>query len=72
MSKYSKDDFEFEQNKAAILAMNGPQKKNASVWDFEIEAHRKKQKLDRFLIFGAFCGILSLIGTVVILYQMSL
>lgn len=72
MSKYLQEDLEFERNKAAILALSGTQNKNASLWDFEIEAHRKRKKLDRFLIFGAFCGILSLIGTLYILYQMYL
>lgn len=72
MAKYSKEELEFEQNKAAILGFRDEKKKQHSVWDFEIEAHRKRKKMDRFLMFGAFCGILSLIGTLFIIYQIKI
>ena len=72
MGKYSQDDIEFEQSKADILKLRSTKTEHQSVWDFEIDAHRKRQKLDRFLMFGAFCGILSLIGTLYIIYQLTI
>lgn len=69
MAKLAQADLEFERNKAAILEMNACKGKHPSVWDFEIDAHRKRQKLDRFLMFGAFCGIFSLIGTLYMIYN---
>ncbi len=34
-----------------------------AVWEYEIIEHRKKKNRERFMIFGAACGVLSLILT---------
>lgn len=62
MGKYSKEDYEFERNKQAILELRkqkAPVKEqNGSVWEFELNEYRRRKKQDRFLVFGAVCGIL--------------
>lgn len=73
MGKYSKEDYEFEKNKQALLSLaksNGsykPKEAHERVSDFEIRAHRHQKKRDRFLLFGGVCGIISLIITVILL-----
>lgn len=32
-----------------------------SVWEYEIIEHRKKKNKDKFMMFGATCGLISLI-----------
>lgn len=66
MGKYSKEDYEFEKNKQEILKLTQTrhsikQEEHASVWEFEIEEHRKRKRKDKFMIFGASCGILSML-----------
>ena len=72
MDFYAGEQDEFEKNKAEILKMtlSAREKKHSSVRDFEIEAYRRRKKTDRFLIFGALCGILSLIGMLILSYYL--
>ncbi len=77
MSKYSKEDYEFERNKQEILQLtqNRSQLKKESsnsVWEFEIKEHRKRKRKEKFMMFGASCGILSMLYLVVttILYYL--
>lgn len=68
------EDLEFERSRMEILKMTG---KNVSeyqtsskkrAWEYEIEEYRKRKKLNKFLIFGAICGIVSLILTLTLNY----
>lgn len=70
MGKYSKEDYEFERSKQEILNLtqNRGQLKeeaHASVWEFEIKEHRKRKRKEKFMMFGASCGILSVLYTIV-------
>ncbi|MBI9013929.1 MAG: hypothetical protein JEZ08_16965 [Clostridiales bacterium] len=65
MGKYSKEDYEFEKNKQEILKLTQnrhamKKEEHASVWEFEIEEHRKRKRKEKFMMFGAGCGILSM------------
>lgn len=66
MGKYSKDDYEFEKNRQAILQLTQnkqtlkPDDAHKSLWEYEITEHRIRKKREKFLAFGAYCGILSL------------
>lgn len=35
-------------------------------WEFEILEYRRKKRIEKFLVFGATCGVLSLIITVTV------
>lgn len=66
MGKYSKEDYEFERNKQAILALTNKkevqaQSRRQAVWEYELNEYRRRKKQDRFLFFGACCGVLSFI-----------
>lgn len=64
MGKYSKEDYEFERSKQEILALTQrqvPKEEHSTLWAFEIEEHRKRKKKEKFMMFGAVCGILSII-----------
>lgn len=64
MGKYSKEDYEFEKNKQALLNLAKEKKQTSDhqpVWALELEAFRKQKKKERFMMFGSICGILSLI-----------
>lgn len=68
MGKYSKEDYEFERTKQEILALT--QRKvetdeKQSVWAYEIEEHRKRKKREKFMMFGAICGMISLLYIIV-------
>lgn len=70
MGKYSKEDYEFEKNKQEILQLtqnrnSQKQEEHASVWEFEIEEHRKRKSREKFMMFGASCGILSMLYIVI-------
>lgn len=64
MGKYSKEDYEFEKNKQAILALAKDQsyvkRQHPSVWDYELNLYRRQKKKDVFLMIGGLCGIVSL------------
>lgn len=62
MGKYSKDDYEFEKNRQAILAMTGKTPKQddrQSVWELEILEYRKKKKREQYMMLGSTLGIIS-------------
>ena len=68
MGKYSKEDYEFERTKQEILALRQdkpPKEEFSSLWAYEIEEHRKRKKKDKFMMFGAICGIISLLYIIV-------
>ena len=70
MGKYSKEDYEFERSKQEILQLTqnrGQLKEEThdSVWEFEIQEHRKRKRKEKFMIFCASCGILSLLYIIV-------
>jgi len=70
MGKYSKEDYEFEKNKQEILQLTQnrnslKQAEHASVWELEIEEHRKRKRREKFMMFGASCGILSMLYIVI-------
>lgn len=59
MGKYSKEDYEFEKSKQAILALTDSKEKHQSVSELEILEHRKRKKRERFMMVGALLGFLS-------------
>lgn len=68
MGKYSKEDYEFERNKQEILSLTRSQPKtddHSSVWAYEIEEHRKQKKKEKFMMFGAICGVISLLYNII-------
>jgi len=68
MGKYSKEDYEFERSKQEILALTQrkpQQEDHSTLWAYEIEEHRKRKKRERFMMFGAICGIISLLYIIV-------
>lgn len=66
MSKTIKD-LEFEKNRMEILKRSGKSVKvnlgdnGKKAWEYEIEEYKRKKKMERFYLFGAICGILSLV-----------
>ncbi len=61
MARKSKEASEFEQSRKDILEMSGKDEEQRYAWEIELEEYRARKKLDRFLKFGAVCGIVSLI-----------
>jgi len=76
MGKYSKDDYEFEKNKQAILALRQGNKEkdeqpaNESVWAFEIEEHRKRVRREKFMMFGSVLGILGFLMSIFLILNL--
>lgn len=79
MSRDILSDIEFEKNRQAILRQRGKEvlpdindsndgnKKYA--WEYELEEYRKSKAREKFYVFGAVCGILSLIITLFLNYR---
>lgn len=61
MGKYSKEDYEFEKSKQAILALNSKKEKHPSVSELEIIEYRKRKQRESYMIFGATLGIISFV-----------
>ena len=78
MSKRLLEELEFEKNKREILRRSQPPKKvresmpieqdegKKYAWEYELENYRKSKVIDKFHTFGAICGIIALILTVLI------
>ncbi len=70
MGKYSKEDYEFERSKQEILQLTQNRgqyrdETHPAVWELEVKEHRKRKRKENFMMFGAWCGILSLLYTLV-------
>lgn len=75
MSKQLLEELEFEKNKRDILKHSQPIKNGHNhmpikqeetkkyAWEYELENYRKSKILDKFHTFGAICGIIALIMT---------
>ncbi|GAB6106261.1 hypothetical protein [Fusibacter bizertensis] len=72
MSKEILEQLEFEKSKRKILEQTKVIKKPESeakdnpskyAWEYELEFYRKSKRKDRFYAFGAICGILALVIT---------
>lgn len=80
-------DKEFEKNRREILkqSKSNIKNKNASsnknkdldsshrfAWEYEIEVYKEQKRKERFYIIGAWCGIISLLLTLLINYKVIL
>lgn len=70
---------EFAQSRREILKRagreslaygGGSDEEKKYAWEIELEQYRSRKRLDRFLIFGSICGILSLAGTVYLYFTL--
>jgi len=74
MIRKSSEQKEFEKSRKDILKMSGresgrevdvlgigKEEEQRYAWEIELEEYRNRKKLDRFLKFGALCGIIALI-----------
>lgn len=50
-------------------ALHSVDTKGKYAWEYEIEDYRRRKNLERFYFFGACCGIVSLIITLVVNYS---
>lgn len=75
MSKELLDELAFEKNKREILKQNRQakedsqpmklySKENRYAWEIELENYRKSKLKERFYLFGAICGIISLVWNI--------
>lgn len=76
MMRKSTEHLEFERSRKDILKMSGKdpnqglpgrEEEKKYAWEIELEEYRSRKRLDRFLIFGAMCGIASLIISLYVL-----
>lgn len=77
----SKEELEMQKNRLEILQMSGrsemihtpetPQE-NMYLWQYELDFYKNLKKRERFYIFGAVCGIISLLLVVVIHFNFLL
>jgi len=78
MSKQILDELEFEKNRRDILKHTKSSKKESDylpikqdeatkyAWEYELENYRKSKLMDKFHTFGAICGIIALIVTILV------
>lgn len=50
-------------------SFTGKEEEQRYAWEIELEEYRSRKRLDRFLIFGASCGILSLLVSLYVFYE---
>ena len=76
MGRKSTEQLEFEKSRQDILRMSGrdsqpsfsgKEEEQKYAWEIELEEYRSRKKLDRFLIFGALCGVLSLLISIYVM-----
>jgi len=76
MGRKSTEQLEFEKSRQDILKMSGreapseftgQEEEQKYAWEIELEEYRNRKRLDRFLVFGALCGVLSLLISIYIL-----
>ena len=74
MKSMTKEEIELQKNRLEILKLTGKQEHmgleehgedNVYLWQYELEHYKREKKRERFYAFGAICGILSLIITLV-------
>lgn len=67
------EELELQKNRLEILKMSGKSNgqmdpeltdDNMYLWQYELEFHKKLKRRERFYVFGAICGILSLVLTI--------
>jgi len=77
MGRKSVERVEFENSRKEILKMSsrdsqsgisGKDEEKRYAWEIELEEYRNRKKLNRFLKFGATCGVLSLIISIGLLW----
>lgn len=70
MKSSTQEELELQKNRLEILKMSGknpishePENpdENMYLWQYELEFHKKLKKREQFYLFGALCGIFSLI-----------
>lgn len=78
MSKELLEELEFEKNKRDILKRSQPNKNGQNhmpikqedtkkyAWEYELENYRKSKTMEKFHTFGAICGIIALLLTLII------
>ena len=76
MARKSNEQLEFEKSRQDILKMSGKdtesgfagkEEEQRYAWEIELEEYRSRKRLDRFLIFGALCGVISLMISIYVL-----
>ncbi|WP_430885641.1 hypothetical protein [Fusibacter sp. JL216-2] len=72
MVRKSTEQRAFEKSRKDILKLSdkevGKEEEQKYAWEIELEEYRNRKRLDRFLILGALCGILSLLISLYVLY----
>lgn len=72
MVRKSNEQRAFEKSRKDILKLSekevGKEEEQKYAWEIELEEYRSRKRMDRFLMFGAFCGILSLLISLYVLY----
>ncbi len=69
-------DLEFEKTKLEILKLSGANiNRNISnghkkAWEYEYEEIRKRKRAEKFYMIGSICGILSLVLTLILNFDM--
>lgn len=59
----------YKQSPSPAEALNSVSSDKKYAWEYEIEDYRKRRTKERFYFFGACCGILSFIITLVVNYD---
>lgn len=72
MVRKSSEQRAFEKSRKDILKLSekevGKEEEQKYAWEIELEEYRSRKRMDRFLVFGALCGILSLLISLYVLY----
>lgn len=72
MVRKSSEQRAFEKSRKDILKLSekevGKEEEQKYAWEIELEEYRNRKRMDRFLVFGALCGILSLLISLYVLY----
>ena len=78
MKSTTQEELELQKNRLEILKLTGKpehmavtenSEDNVYLWQYELEHYKRSKKKDRFYTFGAICGIISLIGTLVLNFE---
>ena len=78
------EDLEFEKNRMELLKKINPSiveerkesdyseegESRKKAWEYELDEYKKRKSKEKFLIFGALCGVLSLIINLIINYNL--
>lgn len=75
MKSMSQEELELQKNRLEILKLSGKPEHlyqaitpddNKQLWEYELEHYKSGKRKERFYVFGALCGIASLILTVLL------